>query len=365
MRQTVAQVDLSAYRQNVQALKREMGEKVKLMAVVKADAYGHGLVPVALAAQQAGADFLGVALVEEGIKLREHGLTLPILVLAGQSLQGSLEGVQHDLTLTAFTPAHLEAAAAAARQTGKQAQLHLKLDTGMNRIGVKTEAELQAFLALQKNLPGVALTGAFTHFACADQLTFDMTSRQLGRFFELAALLPPGLLLHTSGTSALLSRPDARLHMVRAGIALYGYPPIETKVPLQPVLSWLAEITHVKTVPAGETISYGATFTAAHPMQVATLAVGYGDGYRRQLSNKADVLVAGRRCKVLGRVCMDQIMVDVTGLPQVQPGDQAVLLGRMGGEEVSARELAELMDTISYEVLLAISARVPRVYLND
>lgn len=365
MRQTYAQVDLSAYRSNVKALKQAMGPKVLLMAVVKADAYGHGLAPIARAAQQAGADALAVALAEEGVCLRQAGLTLPILVLAGLNADSSLQAVLHELTLTVHTPQHLDSAAQAAAQLGKSAQVHLKIDTGMNRIGIKDQAELQAMLSHLNTLPQLRLTGAFTHFASADELSSNQTSYQLAQFLALSALLPPGIILHTSGSSALLTRPDARLNMVRAGISLYGYSPVVTAVPLMPVLSWLAEITHVKQVPAGEPISYGATHRTEQQTKVATLAVGYGDGYARSLSGQAQVLVNSRRCPVLGRVCMDQIMVDVTQAGLVSPGDSAVLLGSMGQERILADELARLRGTISYEVLLGISARVPRVYLHD
>ncbi|NLW21295.1 MAG: alanine racemase [Clostridiales bacterium] len=365
MRQTHALVDLAAFAHNLRLLKALIGPQVGLMAVVKADAYGHGLVPVARAAQAAGADALAVALAEEGTRLRQAGVHLPILVLAGLNAQSTREAVGQGLTLTAHTPAHLASASQEAVAQGVTAQVHLKLDTGMNRIGVKTAAQLRELLDMFDSLPGLALTGAFTHFASADELGSDMTSRQLDRFLDLARLLPPGIVLHASGSSALISRVDARLNMVRAGIALYGYPPILTTLPLVPVLSWLAEITHVKQIQPGETVSYGATLKADRPLRVATLAVGYGDGYSRLLSGKAQVLVNGHRCQVLGRVCMDMIMVDVTGAGQVTPGMQATLIGRQGQEAVTARELAELAGTISYETLLSMSARVPRIYLND
>ncbi len=365
MRQTFARVNLSAYRNNVRLLKAAMGPDVRLMAVVKADAYGHGLVPVSRAAQEAGADALAVALMEEGRALREAGVTLPILVLAGLSRESTLDAVRLDLTLTAHTPAHLQSASEAASQLNKTADIHLKVDTGMNRIGLKTKAELRELLAMFDALPAIRLTGAFTHFASADQLTSGMTSLQLERFLELAQPLPPGLCLHASGSSALITRPDARLNMVRAGISLYGYPPVATPLPFLPVLSWQAEITHVKEIAAGETVSYGATLTADRQTRVATLAVGYGDGYSRLLSNKAQVLVNGRRCRVLGRVCMDQIMADVTEAGDVRPGMAATLIGKDGGEFIGADELANLEGTISYEVLLSISGRVPRVYTNN
>lgn len=364
MRQTFARVNLAAYRRNLRAIRVEIGADCKLMAVVKADAYGHGLKKVAQAAQDEQVDFLGVALAEEGIALRDAGVRMPILVLAGLSPDSTAAAVEHHLTLTIHTPEQVDSARKAARALGLVAEAHLKLDTGMNRIGVKTAGELRALLRSIEEAGKVRVSGAFTHFASADRLDSDMTDRQLARFRELSALLPQGLLIHASGSSALLTRPDARFQMVRAGISTYGYSPVRTRVALEPILSWHAEITHVKEVSAGESVSYGATMTAQDAIRVATLAVGYGDGYNRLLSNKADVLVNGVRCKVLGRVCMDQIMVDVTRAGLVQAGRQAVLLGRDGGEMIGADELAELTGTIPYEVLLSISARVPRMYTD-
>ena len=363
MRQTFAQVDLDAYRRNIRSVRNIIGPDVKLMAVVKANAYGHGLVQIAKAAQDAGVDYLDVSLVEEGIVLRQAGIHLPILVLSGLTGPSAEEALKSSLSLTVFTLDQLTEASAAAGRLGVQARVHLKLDTGMNRIGMKSQDELRSLMSAMKSLPGICLEGAYTHFACADSPDTDMTDRQLARFLEMAELLPDGILLHASGSSAALNRPDARLSMVRVGIALYGYSPVPTAVPLQPVLSWVAEITHVKEVSPGETISYGATVTANRHMRVATLALGYGDGYSRLLSNRAQVLINGKRCKVLGRICMDQTMVDVTDAGPVAVGGRATIIGRDGGESISAQELANLSGTIPYETLIAISPRVPRVYL--
>lgn len=364
MRQTYARVDLGALSHNIQSLRQAIGPDCRLMAVVKADAYGHGLCQVAQRAERDGVDFLAVALVEEGLALREAGVTLPILVLSGLSRESSVQAVAARLTLTAHTIAHLNDINEAALRYGVKAQVHVKLDTGMNRIGVKDGEELQQFLTHLTSCEQIELTGAFTHFSCADDVTEDFTRMQLQKLNAFLPLLPPGLLLHTSGSSALLRFPEARFNMVRAGISMYGYSPIQTEVDLRPVLSWVAEITHVKTALPGETVSYGATVTLKRETRVATLAVGYGDGYNRGLSNKADVLINGRRCRVLGRVCMDQIMVDVTDAGETKAGEQAVLLGREGDETVTAAELADMLDTIPYEVLLNISKRVPRVYLD-
>lgn len=364
MRQTCAYVNLAAYRKNLRAIRAEIGPGCKLMAVVKADAYGHGLVPVAAAAREENVDYLGVALVEEGIALREAGNSLPVLVLASLSRESTAAAVEHGLTMTVFTAQQVRDAQKAAEACGLKADIHIKLDTGMNRIGVKSGDELREVLASIRESGAVRLCGAFTHFASADRLDSDMTDRQLERFEDLRAMLPKGLLLHASGSSALLTRPDARFGMVRAGISTYGYSPVKTRVRLEPILTWFAEITHVKDVAPGESVSYGATMTVQEPIRVATLAVGYGDGYNRLLSNKAEVLVNGIRCRVLGRVCMDQVMADVTQAGPVSAGQLAVLLGGEGSAFIGADELAGLIGTISYDVLLSISRRVPRVYTN-
>ncbi len=362
MRQTFARVDLGAFSHNIREIRKLIGPDVLLMAVVKADAYGHGLVKMASRAQAEGADFLAVALAEEGAALRDAGITLPILVLAGLSYESTFLAVEKGLTLTVHTREHLLSASRAAARYQTKAQAHVKLDTGMNRIGVTTREELTDLLEAQNAFPDVHLTGAFTHFACADDVSPDFTKRQLQRFHDFLQVLPQGFLLHASGSSALLRFPETRLNMVRAGIALYGYSPVKTQADLRPVLSFLAEITHIKMAKKGEFVSYGATVQLERDTKVATLAVGYGDGYNRALSNKAVVLVNGQRCPVLGRVCMDQTMVDITGIDDVKTGEQAILIGQTGDEVVSAADLAGLLGTIPYEVLLSISSRVPRIY---
>lgn len=362
MRQTYARISLDNYQKNILAVRSLLGSGVRLMAVVKADAYGHGQEKIAGAAEQAGADWLGVAMAEEGIALRKAGVNLPILIFTGLNEQDTLSALEHRLTLCAYTPDHLRYIRAAADRIGHAAEVHIKLDTGMNRIGARDETDLGALLDIIGKSPGIHLTGAFTHFACADDPNPAFTNRQLARFHQLTRLLPQGILLHTAGTSALLTRPDTHFDMVRAGIALYGYAPVKTSLKLLPVMSWAAEISHVKLIAKGDSVSYGATFTADRPMRVATVSVGYGDGFSRLLSNRGSVLINGCRCRVLGRICMDQIMADVTEAGGVKPGDEAVLIGEQGNERISAEEVAAQMGTISYEVLLNISKRVPRRY---
>ena len=363
-RATRVEVDLGQIEQNVRVLKEAMRPGL-LMAVVKANAYGHGLVPVSRAAIKAGADYLAVAIPEEGEKLRENGIRHPILVLGGVNEDGARASVENDLIQTVFDPRGVMEIETAAAGMRKEAKAHIKLDTGMGRIGVRNCEELRALLRALNGAPHVKLCGAFTHFANADAEDDGYTALQMERLHDMLDILPRGLLRHAASSAALLRYPDTRFDMVRAGIAMYGYPPVETKLPLRPALSWKTEVAFVKRIGPGEHVSYGITYTAGRPTLVATLPVGYGDGYRRALSGRAFVLIDGMRCPVIGRVCMDQTMVDVTDLPAVRCGDEAVLLGTQGGEEIDARELAAWADTINYEMLLAPSSRVPVYYNNQ
>ena len=362
MRQTYARIDLGAFTHNIHALRQAVGKDVMLMAVVKADAYGHGLCRMAKRAEIEGVDYLAVALAEEGVALRKAGISLPILVMAGLSEESTDMAIQAGLTLTVFTKCHLHYAESSAARHHKTALAHIKLDTGMNRIGIKSREELKTLLQMAKELTNVRITGAFTHFACADDVSQDFTLDQFKRFNEFLKELPDGLLLHAGASSALLRFPETRLNMVRAGIALYGYSPVRTQVDLKPVLSWFAEITHIKTAQKDEPVSYGATIRLQRETKIATLAVGYGDGYNRGLSNKSSVLINGKRCPILGRVCMDQMMVDITDAGVVKIGEKALLLGQDGNEKIDAKELSGILNTIPYEVLLSITPRVPRIY---
>lgn len=357
----VRHIDLAALRENVRLLKAAVPEGTMLLAVVKADAYGHGIIQTARNALRAGADWLAVARTCEGARLREAGVTAPILVL-GAALEEELgEGVRHGLTLAACSVEMIRALQRWAQQEGKPALIHLKLDTGMGRIGVRTEEEVTAVLAALEECPDVHLTGAFTHFADADGVDDAYTRAQLERFMHLTALLPEGIIRHCANSAAIHRYPEAAMDMVRGGISMYGCPPVGTDMPLQPVMDWRTAVTFVKRVEAGACVSYGCTFTADRPMVLATLACGYGDGYHRHASGRAEVVIRGKRVPVVGCICMDQMMADVTGIPGVQVGDEAILLG----SGITADELASWSDTISYEVLLAATERVHREWLND
>lgn len=365
-RGTYIQVDLKAIAHNAKLLKKETAQEKHMLAVVKANAYGHGIVQVANVVLRNGADHLGVAIPEEGETLRSAGITAPILVMGGVNEKGAAASVKWDLIQTVFDPERLFMLEKAAAEQGKQVQVHLKIDSGMGRIGVRSEGEVAEILSALKKCPHVRLTGAFTHFADADGEEETYTRRQMARFENLAAMLPEGIMLHAAASAAAARFVEARYDMVRQGIALYGCAAGNSTFDVQPALSWHTEIVYLKSIEAGECVSYGCTFTADKKTRVATLPVGYGDGYSRALSGKAQVLIAGKRCRVLGRVCMDQIMVDVTGLSneEAYTGAPAVLLGGQGNERITADEMAEWAGTISYEMLMSATARVPVMYLK-
>lgn len=361
----VRRIDLAILRENIRLLRSAVPASTRLMAVVKADAYGHGMVPVARNALAAGADMLAVALVKEGVLLRQAGVTADVLVLGAALPADMQQAVQHDLTLAACSSAMIHEIQKAAQACGRRAQIHLKLDTGMGRIGVRTEEEVREVLLALTASPDVRLTGAFTHFADADGEDLVYTRRQLERFLRLTALLPEGILRHCANSAAIHRLPEAALDMVRAGITMYGYPPVDTELPLRPFMTWHTYVTHVKDVAAGESISYGCTYTTDRPSRIATIACGYGDGYHRAASGRAEVIIHGQRVPVVGRICMDQMMADVSALENVQPGDEVILTGGSGEATVTAEDIARWAGTISYEVLLSATGRVAREWQND
>jgi alanine racemase len=373
IRPTRAEIDLAALGHNLRAT-RTLSGPAEVLAVVKANAYGHGAVDVALTLEREGVRFLGVALVEEGIELRNAGVQAPILVLGG-SYEGGYElMVEHDLVPTVFREDHFEGLAAAAKKAGRTVDAHLKVDTGMGRIGVLPD-DLVPLLRSARRFPEVRLDGLLSHFANADLADAELTQRQVERFKEaLKAMRGEGYApsyRHLSNSAGVLDLPEVRdgleLNLLRPGLMLYGVAPaahLRTVLSLRPVLSWKTAVTHVKAVPAGTPISYGSTWVAQRPSMIATLPVGYADGYVRRYSSRAEVLVRGQRARIAGRVCMDMCLVDVTDVPGVAVGDEVVLLGQQGKEAITADELAGLGETIPYEVLCGVGARVPRVAIE-
>ena len=369
-RPTVARVDLGALRHNARALRAQLGGGgTSLLAPVKADAYGHGLVPVARVLAEEGIDWFGVALLEEGLSLRENRIDRPILVLGGLTDGSELVAAEAGLTPVVYRSPSARALNAIAASRQMPIGVHLKVDTGMNRLGVPA-ADLGAFLDLLDDLDHIYVDGVLTHLADAEAEDSAATRAQLESFdAALAEVRRRGhhpRWVHAANSAAALRGLDSsNANLVRPGLALYGVPPgarPEGAGGLRPVLSFESAISFLKTIPAGAGVSYGLTWTAPRPSRIATLPVGYGDGYWRTFGNRAHVIVRGHRAPVVGRVCMDLCLVDVTDVPGVAEGDRAILLGRQGGAAVTASELASLADTIPYEVLCAVSPRVPRRY---
>ncbi len=357
---------------NLAAVRARVGDR-RILAAVKANAYGHGAVEVSrMIEATASADWLGVATVPEGLELRAAGVGLPILKLSHALTADEIEAaVAHDLDLTVVSPGTIDAVADAARRLGHPASVHLKIDTGMRRIGCEP-ADAPA-LARRADAAGLTLRGVFSHLPVSDTPDGrDFTAAQIARFADAVARVEaargPVELVHLANSAAVLQWPQAWFTMVRPGIMLYGsYPDPATArtVPLAPGLEWRAPVTFVKRVAAGETVGYGRAWTAPTDRWIATLPVGYGDGYSRLLSNRGRVLLAGRSYPLAGRVCMDQVMVDLGAADAAAPasvGDVAVLLGRSGDEEITVAELADAMGTIPYEVTCLIAARVARRY---
>ncbi len=366
-RPTRAIVDLDALARNFQEVLRRAGGRT-VLAVVKARAYGHGAVPVSLRLLESGARMLGVALVEEGRELRSAGISAPILVM-GAVFPGQADAIAElGLTPVVYTMPVARALSDSAARRGRTIPVHVKVDTGMGRIGVQP-AEAVRFIGELKRLGGLDVQGLMTHFADADLRDKGFSSDQLDRFEEVVrGLESNGIAVperHAANSAAVLDYPRALFTTVRPGLMLYGYNPLAASLPdlaLEPVLSLVTRIASIKRVPAGIPISYGRTFTTKRESLIATIPIGYADGYSRSLSNRGEALVRGIRVPVVGRVCMDMCMLDVTDVPGVSEQDEVVLIGRQGNERITAEDLAERTGTIAYEVLCSISSRVPRIY---
>ncbi|MEA4869762.1 Alanine racemase [bioreactor metagenome] len=371
MRSTYASISLASIRHNIELIRSRLKPETKYLAVVKANAYGHGMEAVANCALESGAAYLGVAFAEEGVRLRLAGITAPILLLGATEEDHMDDVIRHDLMPTVFTVEALQLLQTHAAKLAMTCRIHIKADTGMNRIGFTSEAAFTEAILLLKRSPNLMLDGLFTHFAVSELEDTSFTLQQaehFRRYVEIARQNGLHPLLHASNSAAALHIPEAQFDMVRGGIAMYGCHPAGHAVAgidLHPVLSWHTYLTHIKTIPAGEGVSYGLKFITPCDMLVGTVAVGYGDGYKRCLSGRAAVLVRGHRAHQIGTICMDQMMVDLTNIPDAAVGDDVVLLGSQGKESITADELAEKADTISYEILLSISERVPRVYTKD
>jgi|SRR5579871_2132168 alanine racemase len=369
-RPTWLEIDLSAIARNTQLVRELVGPDVRILVSLKADAYGHGALRVARTVLHNGASWLGVATVSESEPLRAAGITAPILVFGYTAPWEAREAIRLDLRATVYSLEVARALSRAACDLGREARVHLKVDTGMARLGLRAEdvEGIVTFAGALHELPGLSVEGIFTHFATADSADQTYARRQLDRFHRvLSALEQQGLrppIVHAANSAALLALPESRFDMVRPGVAIYGLPPSdEVRLPVgfQPALSFKTQVAQVKWIPAGEGISYGATYITAAPTRIAVLPVGYADGFRRAPFNWGEVLVRGQRAPILGRVAMDQCMIDVTAIPDASQGDEVVLIGRQGNDELTAEAVAARLGTISYEVVAELLARVPRI----
>ncbi len=370
-----AEVDLTAARSNMENMHRNLKPGTKMIAVIKTDGYGHGAVRIAEVLEPL--DYLwgyAVAAYEEAAELREAGLKKPILIL-GYTFQYCYEDlIRQEIRPVCFREDMLAELSEAAARLGKPAKVHIGVDTAMSRIGVRPDAEGLAFVKKALETPGIEVEGIFTHFSKADETAVENTERQIREFTEFCGRIETELgyripIQHCSNSAGIVRFPAANLDLVRAGITLYGlWPSAEVPkdiVALKPLLSLYSHIVYVKTVPAGTAVSYGGTYVTEKETRIATIPVGYGDGYARSLSNKGYVLIHGKRARILGRVCMDQFMVDVTEIPEAAEGDKVTLIGTDGEENISLELLGELSGRFNYEFACDLGKRIPRVYITE
>lgn len=368
-RPTYAEIDLNKLRSNVRKIKSELSSSVKMMAIVKANAYGHGSVEVARAASMAGADYFGVASLGEALELRSSSIGAPILILSETHHAHIERVIDAGITQTVYTPELAQLLSDMSSHKGVKAKVHVKIDTGMSRVGVLPD-KAEDLIERIASLPSLELEGIFTHFAKADDRESGFTLEQFEIFKRITSSLrakgikPP--ILHAANSAAMVNFPATRLDMVRIGIMMYGLKPLEQNgscPELEPVLSFKSKVLYIKEVPENTPVSYGASYFTSKSSRIATLPVGYADGLSRGLSNKGSVLIRGKKYPIAGNVTMDMTMVDV-GSDKIETGDEAVIIGADGNESITATDLAKLDGTINYEVVCGIGKRVPRLFRN-
>lgn len=375
IRRCWAEIDLDQMERNYHALRQKLKPATQMMGVVKADAYGHGAVHCARLLAGLGIQWFGVSNINEAVQLRRSGITQPILILGYTPPECAAQLAEQHITQALFSREYAQALGAAARQAGVQVEVHIKVDTGMGRIGFAPESEADfALLCGLQSSPQLKVTGIFTHFAVADENGEGMeyTAQQFRSFCDYVQRLNrAGLktgLRHCCNSAGILRCPEMQLDMVRAGVSLYGLLPsadCRGDIATYPVMSWRTVISLVKEIAPGQTVSYGRTFTARRPMRVATISVGYADGYSRAYSNRGYVLIHGQKAPILGRICMDQCVVDVSEIPTAAMGDTVTLAGRDSAEEIGFDQLAALSGTINYELVCLVGKRVDRIFLQD
>lgn len=366
-----AQIDLSAVRKNIETIRASVRPESKLMVVLKADGYGHGAVPIAKRIDDI-ADAYGMAIVEEAVELREAGIKKPILILGYTASHLYDKVIHYNITQTIFQYETAYELNEAAKKAAKTVTVHIKIDTGMSRIGFSlTEESIEDIVKISQ-LSNLRMEGIFTHFAKADEIDKEATRMQYQRFMEMLERLEKRgvtfAVRHASNTAAIIDLPEYNLDMVRCGIGTYGmYPSVDVqknRVVLTPAMELKTHVSYVKELPKGVGISYNGTYVTERPMRVATIPVGYGDGYPRLLSSKGRVLIHGKSAPILGRVCMDQFMVDVSDIPEVKQNDDVTLMGRDGYECIPAEEISAFAGTINFEIVCGVGKRIPRVYIN-
>jgi alanine racemase len=374
-RLVTAQINLSNYAHNIAEIKKLLAPHIKIMSVIKANAYGHGAIGIAKHAQQLGVDYLGVICLYEAKELRTAGITMPILILNYIDPDAALEAVNLDVSVTVIDADVVAALSEYAQKTGKKPKIHVKVDTGMHRSGVVMEKAVELIEKVADD-GHLELEGIFTHFATADDTDLSFARQQLDTFTKLIESLkekdinPP--LIHAANSAATIQLPESHFTMVRPGVLTYGlHPyglndPVAFKVPFEPkpVMRLTTQVISHKTIQAGESVGYGRGFIADRKTKVALIPIGYADGFRRAPQNFGEILVKGQRAPLLGRVSMDQSSIDVTNIPDVKVGDEVVIIGSQGSETISAEDVAAKLGTINYEVMCGLAARVTRVYVD-
>jgi len=379
-RATRAEINLKAFKHNIENLKKILGSDVGIMSVIKADAYGHGAVPCSKAALECGVSYLGAGIIDEGIELRKNGITEPILILGGIFLNEAADLVHYDLTTILSTPTLADELSNQGKKQGKIVKVHIKVDTGMNRLGVRPE-DLLNLIEKIKTLPNLNLEALSTHFSSADDEDSSITKNQIELFqkalleLKKSGIHPP--ITHLANSSALFRFPDSRGKIVRPGLIQYGALPSPILNPIvkklckkdnlddfQPVMQWKSKIIQLKLTPKGEALSYSRKYFTQKESLIATLPIGYADGLNRNLSNNMQVLIKGKFAPQVGNICMDMILIDVSKIPDVNLGEDVVIWGKQGNKQISVEELADKSGTIPYELFCNVSKRVPRIYQN-
>jgi alanine racemase len=372
-RRVWAEVDLDAAKNNISEIRRITDRNAKIMAVVKADSYGHGAVELAKVFLKNGADALAVAIIDEAEQLRLEGIDCPILILGSTHVSSIKNVVKYDVTQAVFTYDMAKLISDEAASQGKIAKIHIKVDTGMGRIGfLPSERSIEIIEKISK-LSNIEIEGIFTHFSVSDERDKEFTNKQFNIFMDIIKKLElKGInipIKHCANSAAIIDCPEMHLDMVRPGIILYGlYPSNEVnkeKINLIPLMKLKASIVHIKQVKKDTSISYGRTFVTQKDSTIATVPIGYADGYSRILSSKGKVIVEDEFAPIVGRICMDQMMIDVTGIKDVKVGDEVILIGNSTGKKVSFEEIADIIGTINYEIVCMISKRIPRVYIKN